>query len=365
MAYRGDTNRGGDHRWRDRSDRDYRSEYGRSEYGRSGGYRGDDDRGFFDRAGDEIKSWFGDDDAQRRREADERRWEREQGYAGRRDNYGYQGSRGQGSRDYGYRGNYETGGFGNQRGWGDDDRFASERDAPGGYGSTGGGADTWSANSRGYSTGAGGFGDSGSEDGRRFDRVDAGSTGTHAAHPQSAPVGGSSYRRYPTYGEDHEGYERSPGRSGSQHDPHYSAWRRSRIEELDRDYDDYRREHQSKFEQEFGSWRTRRQNQREQLGKVSEHMEVVGSDGQHVGTVDKVRGDRIILTKNDQDADGKHHSIPCSWIESVDDKVTVSKTAEEAKAAWRDEERNRALFEREDQGQGGPGILNRSFSGTY
>lgn len=31
---------------------------------------GDDDRGFFERAGDEIASWFGDEDAQRRREMD-------------------------------------------------------------------------------------------------------------------------------------------------------------------------------------------------------------------------------------------------------------------------------------------------------
>ena len=61
------------------SDRDYGS-YGRSSYGGSGygdrdygqdRYRGNsDDRGFFERAGDEIASWFGDDDAQRRREQD-------------------------------------------------------------------------------------------------------------------------------------------------------------------------------------------------------------------------------------------------------------------------------------------------------
>jgi len=46
-----------------------RSDYGRSEHGRGGGYGGgrDDDRGFFERAGDEMASWFGDDDAARRR----------------------------------------------------------------------------------------------------------------------------------------------------------------------------------------------------------------------------------------------------------------------------------------------------------
>ncbi|WP_347302465.1 BON domain-containing protein [Croceibacterium sp. TMG7-5b_MA50] len=39
-----------------------------------GGYsaRGDDDRGFFDKAGDEVASWFGDRDAARRRDQDHR-----------------------------------------------------------------------------------------------------------------------------------------------------------------------------------------------------------------------------------------------------------------------------------------------------
>lgn len=40
---------------------------------RSGRPRADEDRGFFSRAGDEIASWFGSDDAERRREHDARR----------------------------------------------------------------------------------------------------------------------------------------------------------------------------------------------------------------------------------------------------------------------------------------------------
>jgi hypothetical protein len=32
---------------------------------------------------------------------------------------------------------------------------------------------------------------------------------------------------------------------------------------------------------------------------ICEHMDVVDADGQHVGTVDKVEGDRIKLTKKD------------------------------------------------------------------
>ena len=133
-------------------------------------------------------------------------------------------------------------------------------------------------------------------------------------------------------------------RSGHPSDDHYSDWRRSQIDALDRDYHEYRQENRSKFDSEFGTWRTQRQTQRGSLAQVTEHMEVGGSDGAHVGSVDKVRGDRIILTKNDADAGGRHHSIPSRWLQSVADKVTISKTAEDAKAHWRDEERNQAFF---------------------
>ncbi|MHA6717924.1 DUF2171 domain-containing protein [Sphingomonas sp. RS6] len=166
---------------------------------------------------------------------------------------------------------------------------------------------------------------------------------------------------------------RQEGRDHS--DNHYGAWRRSRIEEFDRDYDEYRRENAQRFSNEFDTFRTERTQQRDSLRRVTEHMEVVGSDDSHVGTVDKVRGDRIILTKNDADADGRHHSIPSRWIQSVDDKVKLRKTADEAQSHWRDEERSGALFgENRQQSQssddqnrswGSDRNLNRSFSGTY
>lgn len=210
--------------------------------------------------------------------------------------------------------------------------------------------------------------------GPRFDRQDPGSTGTHGAHPVASPYGeaqtgfgrggfgaGSSARAQAIVDQDGQG-----GRSSRSHqDPHYSEWRRQQIEALDRDYDEYCRENASRFESEFGSWREQRGRQRQSLGRVRERMDVVGSDGEHVGTVDKVAGDRIILTKNDPNAGGHHHSIPCSWIDRVEDRVTINKGADEAMQAWRDEETSRALFERPDSGSTGPHILERSFSGTY
>jgi hypothetical protein len=66
--------------------------------------------------------------------------------------------------------------------------------------------------------------------------------------------------------------------------------------------------------------------------QIREHMEVVGSDGQHVGTVDKVEGDRIKLTKNDPQAQGQHHYIPLNSVASVEqDEVRLNLSADEAR----------------------------------
>lgn len=54
-----------------------------NEYGRDHDRNRGEDRGFMDRAGDEVRSWFGDDEAERRREWDARRGEAREGYGGR------------------------------------------------------------------------------------------------------------------------------------------------------------------------------------------------------------------------------------------------------------------------------------------
>ena len=70
--------------------------------------------------------------------------------------------------------------------------------------------------------------------------------------------------------------------------------------------------------------------------QIREHMEVIGADGVHVGTVDHLDGDRIKLTKNDsastQDGQGaKHHYIPVGLIAEVEgDKVRLSATGQNA-----------------------------------
>ncbi len=67
---------------------------------------------------------------------------------------------------------------------------------------------------------------------------------------------------------------------------------------------------------------------------IKEHMEVIGSDGQHVGTVDHLEGnDKIKLTKNDA-PDGKHHFIPVSLVDHVDAHVHLNKPAKDVQSQW-------------------------------
>ena len=61
---------------------------------------------------------------------------------------------------------------------------------------------------------------------------------------------------------------------------------------------------------------------------IKEHMEVIGADGVHVGTVDKVEGNRIKLTKKDS-GEGSHkdhhHFIDKSLVAEVEgNKVRLS-----------------------------------------
>ena len=72
--------------------------------------------------------------------------------------------------------------------------------------------------------------------------------------------------------------------------------------------------------------------------QIKEHMEVVGSDGEHVGIVDRLEGERLKLTHHDSQAEGKHHFLPVSAVASVDEFVTLSMTAAEAEAQWEEEQ---------------------------
>jgi hypothetical protein len=346
--------RGGERGWGDR-DRDREggggdrwNEGGRERSGWGGGPGrgpgGDGDRGFFERAGEEVRSWFGSDDDDRRDRGD-RGYGRGGGREDGRRREQERGSGGRGGQDHeGGSYGWMSGGWGNQAGesW--------NRDRPG-VREEGEDREGWFSASQGGERGN----RWGGSEGRGGDRDPTGFGGLIGA---SGYGGSGSYRG--------GGESQVPIDHRGLHDPHYSEWRRRQIEDLDRDYDEYRREHQSKFEQEFGNWRSKRQSQRQMLGSVREQMEVVGSDGSPVGTVEKVTGDRIVLARAEADSGGMNQSVPCGWIDRVEGgKVILSRTADHARSEWREEEGSRALFERREQGSEGPHVLNRSFSGTY
>jgi hypothetical protein len=344
-----------------------------------------DDRGFFERAGDEIASWFGDDDAERRRRQDERMnrdygrdqsrnsWTRggdyDRGYGYDRGGYGRDFDRDRGS----FRGS--SGDFGRSR-W---QQGRSERD----YERMGYGGQDHDYSARG---GIGGMSnpDYMSPTGPSFGyggRFGAGTDSGYGSGGYGSEYRGSEYNR----DRDRE-YERSQrpwGRdeyrntsfagAGRDNDRHYNAWRQRQMDELDSDYDRYNRERQDRFENDFGSWRQNRMTRRGRLGMIREHMDVVGSDGETVGKVDCVRGDRVVLTKGDS-PDNRHHAIDCSMIETVEgDQVRLDIPAEEAKSRWEDagdRDRDRGFFGRSgERGERNRDEeetnLNRSFSGTY
>ena len=81
------------------------------------------------------------------------------------------------------------------------------------------------------------------------------------------------------------------------------------------------------------------------LSRIREHMEVIGADGAHLGTVDKVEGDRIKLTRKDSGThghEGHHHFVSLGLVASIEgEQVRLSANADVA-----------ATFEEEESGDG-------------
>ncbi len=201
-----DEDRGGGNEWRggdrDRSSSIFGDEHGRSGHSTSqyGSHSGDgDDRGFFERAGEELRSWFGGD-----------------------------GSEDQGERGYREQDRSEP--------WGGGDWAQG----PGRGASSGGGQH--SPSHYGPEHGFGGF--QGDYEGGRG-QGGFGGQGDYRGGRQSFSSGGS---------------QRHGGGFGP-HDDHYRSWRDRQIAEMDREYEEYCRERQQSFHNDFDSWRQVRRSQ--------------------------------------------------------------------------------------------------------
>ncbi len=68
--------------------------------------------------------------------------------------------------------------------------------------------------------------------------------------------------------------------------------------------------------------------------QIKPEAPVVCSKNGQFGVVDHMEGTDTIKLKKDKN--GQHHYIPLSWVSSVDDKVHVNRTGEEAMREWTD-----------------------------
>ena len=286
--YRTDDNRD---RWRedDRERSNWRS-------GGEGSSERDDERGFFQRAGDEIRSWFNEDDDRsergygrdyEREGMGERSWEREgSNRSGRPSGGSWDRDRSGGFSDRnrerspgrtiggGYNSmNEGRGQFGNRRQGGQFGRQSGnwDRDRERGFGpSSGSDRDRFGSSNRGF----GGFRDESDFRGRQ-----------HRDHPQSLGEANRGENESLGYGE----FSGTLGGFGNQtfgsseHD-HYRNWRDRELAKLDRDYGDYCREREHQFNQDFDSWRRNRQSQSPSAASNAPSADLGAASNAGVGT---------------------------------------------------------------------------------
>lgn len=67
--------------------------------------------------------------------------------------------------------------------------------------------------------------------------------------------------------------------------------------------------------------------------QVKPDMSVVGSDNTPLALVDHLEGSTSIRLK--KDGTGQHHFIPLSWVTSVDEKLHLDRSKEQAEREWK------------------------------
>lgn len=81
---------------------------------------------------------------------------------------------------------------------------------------------------------------------------------------------------------------------------------------------------------------------------IREHMEVIGADGVHLGTVDRVEGDRIKLIRADSGMAHQehHHYIPRGLVADVEsDQVRLSANGDVAADLFEEEQSGEPIGE--------------------
>jgi hypothetical protein len=76
------------------------------------------------------------------------------------------------------------------------------------------------------------------------------------------------------------------------------------------------------------------------LSRVREQMEIIGADGVHIGTVDKVDGNRIKMTKRDSGSHSDHHHYIAGGLVATVEGNKVRLSANGDAAAMLEEEKD-------------------------
>ena len=83
-------------------------------------------------------------------------------------------------------------------------------------------------------------------------------------------------------------------------------------------------------------------------GEVTEHMEIIGADGVHIGTVDSIEGDRIKMIKSDSGSHEDHHHYISGGLVAAVEGNQVRLSAIGASAVLLEEEQSgQALSDKE------------------
>lgn len=82
---------------------------------------------------------------------------------------------------------------------------------------------------------------------------------------------------------------------------------------------------------------------------IREHMEVIGADGGHVGTVDHLDGERIKLTRTDRGAGGRHHWLPLSMVADIEgETLRLTVPLDRVAGYWQNEDGHTGPIESDD-----------------
>ena len=77
------------------------------------------------------------------------------------------------------------------------------------------------------------------------------------------------------------------------------------------------------------------------LAEIREGMEVVDTDGTRIGTVARIEGGHLKLLRHDQDPRNAHQFVSPELILSVDERVRLSRSWDELRRLWADDEFNK------------------------